>query len=92
MSGVIARFKALVRAPLHAARLAERQERQLETVRQLAGSVKRVDERLAKQSIRLDKLQEHLHLTRREISGHEAPSKGAPRTPCAAGSRVELDI
>jgi SAM-dependent methyltransferase len=69
MSGVIARFKALVRAPLHAARLAERQERQLETVRQLAGSVKRVDERLAKQSIRLDKLQEHLHVTRREISG-----------------------
>jgi SAM-dependent methyltransferase len=80
MAGPIHWLATVLSAPFRAARFIVRGDSRLadvgevarsgrKTTNQVAGDVRRIDERLQKQSVRLDKLQEDLHLTRREISG-----------------------
>jgi SAM-dependent methyltransferase len=79
MSGLIDRLTALLTAPVHAARFLIRGDRQLANVCDLARSAKknsaavaadirRVDERLEKQALRLDKLQDHVDSVRVGVS------------------------
>ena len=79
MFRVINRLATAIGAPLRAARFVVRGERQLGDVRELARSarnvtseaaadIRRIDERLHKHSVRLDKLQEHLDATRDDMS------------------------